>query len=167
MQNKSKNNVSILKLTLFVVLFAAAGYFREYFFVQINNILYMKYYNTDSTLAVGNIMKVFERMNYATLYYLKYPFTVIWTAAFFFLNLSCIKYLSAYRSKNFKSLLVFYAIMLGIAGLSMAFSFFVNGTWETDEYTLSRWLFGVAQSPIPALILLAAATLREKVQATG
>jgi hypothetical protein len=52
--------------------------------------------------------------------------------------------------------------MLGLAALSMIYGYFVNGRLQDDEYTLSRWLMGIAQSPIICLILLASEKLYQK-----
>jgi hypothetical protein len=144
----------LLPLFFFLLLFAALGYFREYFFVQINNIMYMKYYHITSPLAVGRVMLVFERMDYDLLYYLKYPFTIIWTAIFFASNYFFLKTISG--QQQFLKLLIWsYVTMLFIAACSMAYGYLFHDRLQSDEYTLSRWLLGIAQSPIVGLILLA------------
>jgi hypothetical protein len=53
-------------------------------------------------------------------------------------------------------------VLLVVAGLSMAIGYGLSGTLKNDEYTLSRWLLGIAQSPIICLILLAAGNLYNK-----
>jgi hypothetical protein len=44
----------------------------------------------------------------------------------------------------------------------MVYGYFVHGVLDKDEYTLSRWLMGIAQSPIICLILTASEQLYKK-----
>ena len=48
-----------------------------------------------------------------------------------------------------------YLIVLTVAGLSMLFGYIVNQRLQDDEYTLSRWLVGIIQSPIVTIIIIA------------
>ena len=48
-----------------------------------------------------------------------------------------------------------YLILLTLAGLSMLFGVIVKQRLQDDEYTLSRWLLGIAQSPIITIVFLA------------
>ena len=52
--------------------------------------------------------------------------------------------------------------MFALAGLSMIYGYFINGRLQDDEYTVSRWLMGIAQSPIICLILIASEKLYNK-----
>lgn len=159
MPTKTLSTKLLLYILFFITAFLACGYFREYYFVQINNILYMKYYHTSSPLAVGLVMQPFQALSYDALYYSKYPATVIWSALFFGLNYLLLRIFGS--SKDLLRMLVLaYMLMLVLAGLSMAYGFFINDRLQSDEYTLSRWLLGIAQGPIPGLVLLAAGRLR-------
>ncbi len=143
---------------LFIALFAVCGYFREFFFVHMNNIMYMTYYHKTSVLKVPAVMKVFESFDYPTLYYSKYFFTVAWVLLFYFLNYFALKKLSdvpVFRRVLFAA----YCTMLLLSALAMGYGYFTTNTLLNDEYTVSRWLMGVAQSPIISLILLASEKL--------
>jgi hypothetical protein len=150
-----KNRIAIF---LFVAIFALLGYFREFFFVNLNNILYQQYYHRPSGLPVPAIMKFFLRFNYDTLYYLKYPLTVMSTFIFFTANYFAVKTFIA-NAFFLKILMITYAGMMVLAALSMAYGYLVYNSLQHDEYTLSRWLMGIAQSPIICLILLASEKL--------
>ncbi len=155
------NRQKLSWLILFFLIFLSLGYFREFFFVHMNNIMYMKYYNQTSTLTVPPVMTFFENFSYNTLYYSKYAYTLIWTAIFFFANYFALKKLT--HNKLFLKILVYaYLLMLTISFLSMAYAYFVKSNLQTDEYTLSRWLMGIAQSPLICLILLASENLYKK-----
>jgi hypothetical protein len=56
-------------LVLFFFLFGCLGYFREFFFVHLNNIMYQKYYGTSSTLPIPRVMEVFTHSSYASFYF--------------------------------------------------------------------------------------------------
>ncbi len=143
---------------LVFLIFAVLGYFREFFFVQINNILYRKYYNRETMLAVAPLMQIFQKFSYDGLYYAKYLLTLIWLSFFLWANYFALKKLSD-SPILIKILLYTYAIMLLLAVGSMTFGYFFNDRLQDDEYTLSRWLMGIAQSPIICLILLASEKL--------
>ncbi|MBL7912865.1 MAG: hypothetical protein JNJ41_17510 [Bacteroidia bacterium] len=61
-----------------------------------------------------------------------------------------------------KFLVYSYLILLSLAAIAMTYGYFINGHLQDDEYTLSRWLLGIAQSPIICLILIASEKLYPK-----
>jgi small-conductance mechanosensitive channel len=143
---------------LFILLFALAGYFREFLFVHMNNIMYMNYYHKTSILKVPSFMKVFETWDYATLYYSKYFFTIAWVIVFYLLNYFTLKKLCDVPVFR-RYLLYSYCMMFLISAIAMGYGYLTKNTLLSDEYTVSRWLMGVAQSPIISLILLASEKL--------
>lgn len=147
-------------LLTFMGLFWLLGYVREFFFVHLNNIMYEKYYG-HTTLPVPGVMQVFTRIPYNTLYYSKYLYTLAGVLLFFALSWLAIKKLS--DEKKLSTILIYsYLILLFLAGISMVYGYFVKDRLQDDEYTLSRWLLGIAQSPIICLILLASEKLYYK-----
>lgn len=148
-------------IIFFLFLFGCLGYLREFFFVHLNIILHQKYYGSVSPVPVPEIMKVFSRFSYGSLYYSKYVYALVWTAVFFSANYFALKKLTDNRYL-IRVLIYAYCIMLGLAAISMAYGYFVNQRLQSDEYTLSRWLLGIAQSPIICLILLASEKLYNK-----
>ena len=148
-------------LIAFIFLFALLGYIREFFFVHLNIIMFEKYYNSKTDAPFPEIMNVFRSFSYDTLYYSKYAYTALWVLIYFFANFYALKTLS---HTNFlrRVLLYTYLVMIVIAALSMAYGYFLNNRLQDDEYTLSRWLMGIAQSPIICLILLASENLYNK-----
>ena len=146
---------------IFVLLFAFMGYFREFFFVYLNVILYEKYYHSVSPAPFPEIMNFFRRFSYDTLYYSKYVYTLLWILLYFIANFFALKKLSSIA--YFRKLLIYsYLIMFVLAFFAMIYGYFINGRLQDDEYTLSRWLMGIAQSPIICLILLASEKLYNK-----
>ncbi|MFN7910640.1 MAG: hypothetical protein ACK5QC_02380 [Bacteroidota bacterium] len=144
-----------LKLLFLFVLFGIVGYFREFFFVQLNVILYQKYYNQiNEGVSIASIMQPFNQLSYSTLYYSKYIFTIASVSLFYGLN-----YIALYTlnyKKNLKFLNFCYLLLLTLASASMLYGYLINNRLQDNEYTFSRWLLGIAQSPIVFILLVAA-----------
>jgi len=142
----------------FFMLFALLGFGREFFFVNLNNIMYMMYYKHDSSMPVPAMMKGFLDWPYETLYYSKYGFTLLCTALYFALSYWALKRLTS-RGFFTRVLSYSYLAFLVLSGLSMLYGYLVKDRLNDEEYTLSRWLMGVLQSPILCLILIASEKL--------
>jgi hypothetical protein len=152
--------MKIKTLIIFLLIFGCIGYFREFFFVNLNNIMFQKYYN-HTDLPIPAVMEPFNSFSYKTLYYSKYILSLVWIAIFFVANYLAVKYLSDQKIL-LKFLIYSYIILLTLAALAMIYGYFVNGRLQDDEYTVSRWLLGIAQSPIICLILIASEKLYPK-----
>jgi hypothetical protein len=147
----------------FFLLFGLLGFGREFFFVNLNNIMYMLYYHNTSTMPVPGIMKGFMNWPYDTLYYSKYGFTLLCTALYFVLSFWTLKRLTG-RPFFTRVLSYAYLIFLALSALSMVYGYFVKDRLADEEYTLSRWLMGVLQSPVVCLILVASEKLYKPVE---
>src|ERR1041385_3056093 len=81
MKKKSGKKIIILLLILFYI---AAGFFREFIFLNINEQSRITYYHdTDSHVAAS--MQWLSGLSYATLYYSKWALTLLFTFFFTFL----------------------------------------------------------------------------------
>lgn len=138
---------------IYLLVFIVLGYSREFFFVHLNNILYLKYYG-HSSLPVPSVMSIFHSWSYETIYWSKYLFTFISLGLFFGLNYFTVLHISQ-QKKVVKFISYTYLLLLILSSISMGIGYFINGRLQDDEYTLSRWLIGTLQSPIPALFFLA------------
>ena len=152
--------MKIIKILIFIFLFGCLGYFREYFFVNLNNIMYQKYYgHTD--LPMSSLLSFFKLFSYNTLYFSKYFLTLLWIGLFYVVNFFCLKKMS--EDKILLKILTYtYILLLILAAVSMMYGYFINKRFQDDEYTISRWLLGIAQSPIICLILMASEKLNTK-----
>lgn len=148
-------------ILIFLFLFGILGYFREFFFVHLNNIMYIKYYGHPTGLSVPSVIQPFNSFSYHTLYYSKYFFTILSVILFFLTAYLAIIKLTANRIL-LRFLIYSYCLLLVLASISMAYGLVFNQRLQDDEYTLSRWLLGIAQSPIICLILLASENLYNK-----
>ncbi len=140
---------------LFFLLFAFLGYFREKFFVAINHLMFIKYYgHNDNGPPLDAFIRFFDQYEYSTLYYMKYPCTILSILLFGTLSFYAVRFILGTK-KLWRWVVYSYLILLTLAGLSMLFGYIVNGRLQDDEYTLSRWLVGIIQSPIITIIIIA------------
>jgi hypothetical protein len=95
------------------------------------------------------------------LYYSKYLYTLLWAFLFFITGFFAVRKLTAHP-QLIRIFIYSYVLMLSLAFLSMLYGYFANNRLQDDEYTLSRWLLGIAQSPIICLILVASEKLYNK-----
>jgi hypothetical protein len=151
-----------LLFILFFLLFGVLGLYREYFFGNYNNVMYFMY-NGDTTVPVRPDFQLFLGFSYKTLYYLKYVFTLIFFIAFFILSYLSVKVLTGDK-KILKWFTYSYLLLLLLSTLLMVWTYFFRTNFESDEYSVSRWLMGIAQSPLPALFFIATAKLNEELR---
>ena len=57
-----------------------------------------------------------------------------------------------------------YVLLLVLSGISMAYNYLINNQLAGDEYTFSRWLMGIAESPLVAFFMIASSKLYNKFQ---
>ncbi len=149
-----------LLYSLYVLLFAFLGFSREFLFVNINNKLYQLYYG-HSNLPLPNILSFLNNFEYTTIYYSKYPLTIFYYLAYCALTYFVVKNICL--NKAFSRWIIYlYAILLIIAGITMAFNYLINNTLSGNEYLFSRWLMGIAQSPLIAFFMIASHKLYTK-----
>lgn len=139
---------------VFFLLFALLGYYREKFFVAINHVLFVKYYGNTNDAPMDQFTAFFEQFSYETLYYAKYPSTILSILLFGLLSYYSVRFILGTK-KLWRWVVYSYLILLTLAGLSMLFGYIVNQRLQDDEYTLSRWLVGIIQSPIITIIIIA------------
>ena len=147
---------------LFCLAFGSLGLFREYFFGNYNNVMYMLY-NRESTVPVEENFRFFLGLSYKTAYYLKYVFSILFVALFFVISVLFLRTFSSDK-KLLKWLSYSYLVLLLLSMVLMLSAYFIRVNLESDEYSVSRWLMGIAQSPLPALFLLATAKLNEELR---
>lgn len=149
-----------LMFAIFGLLFGGLGFFREYFFHHINNVMYYQYHG-ETTIPIHPMFTGFLSLPYKTVYYLKYVFTFAFVLFFYLLSLWCVKFYTQDK-KLLKWLTYSYLVLLLLSLILMLWSYFVVVKLDSDEYSVSRWLMGVAQSPLPALFFIATAQLNKK-----
>lgn len=144
---------------LFIVMFLL-GLFREFTFLNLNFQLQYLYYDTPyyRVHAFFHFLNDFE---YLTLYNSKWVLTILFTLCFMALSLLIIK--SAFGQKRLLRItLISYGVVFLLAGGAYGLGLLL-GSRETG-YIVARFLMGLLQSPIPAMVLLLAFKLQQKTQ---
>lgn len=131
-------------------------------FVNINNQLYKLYYHNND-IDIPQSLNFITHFSYSTLYYLKYPLTLLYYLAYFLTTYLAVKHIF-YDKKYEKWVIYIYAILLALSVITMAYNYFINNQLGGDEYTFSRWLSGIAQSPLVAFFIIASGKLYNKFQ---
>lgn len=150
----------VLQYSLFLTLFAFLGFSREFLFVNINNQLYKLYYNNPE-YVLPDSLSFLSNFSYSQLYYSKYPLTIFYFLAYFYTSLWSTKILCPTPTVS-KWIIYIYAILLILAGIIMLYNYFSYNQLNVNAYTLSRWLMGIAQSPLVAFFTIASASLYTK-----
>lgn len=141
----------LIKLFLFLLFFVILGLLREYVFININNIIYFKYYKQTSVpipFGFGELTK----FSFAELYYLKYPLTLVFVVVYYVSNRFFLKQFQV--SDLYVQLLnIAYFCLLFISALLMLYAYLFHQKLNDDEYLISRGLMGLAQSPLISFVL--------------
>jgi hypothetical protein len=143
-----------IKITLLILLLMALGFFRENLFVNINSVLYNKWYN--EIHPVVWYVSFLGNFSYKTIYIAKWFITPLFALIYWFAQKQLL--LSIFNEKKIiKWLSVLYLSLFLLAGI-----FFVAG-WALGDvykgYTLSRLFMGLLESPVACMILIPTAYL--------
>lgn len=68
------------------------------------------------------------------------------------------------HKKNTLWIIYIYVLLLALSTLSMGYNYLINNQLGGDEYTFSRWLMGIAQSPLVCFFIIASSKLYNKFQ---
>lgn len=130
--------------------------------MNINNQLYSLYYQ-HSNFALPDSLIFLKEIDYTTLYFLKYPLTILYFLSYFFVSFFAVRQICKDK-KNAVWVTYIYALLLVLSGISMAYNYIIHNQLNGDEYTFSRWLMGIAQSPLVAFFIIASSKLYNKFQ---
>jgi hypothetical protein len=132
----------------------ALGFFRENLFVNINGVLYNKFYNKNAPIIW--YLSFLSNVSYKTIYTAKWFITPFFTLMFWFIQKQFL-WVVFNEKKVINWLSVLYLSLFLLAGI-----FFVVG-WALGDinkgYVFSRLFMGLLQSPIACMILIPTAYL--------
>lgn len=148
MKKSTRTKISIV---LLIALYIATGFFREFIFLNINEQSRVTFYHlNDSHVAAS--MQWLSGLSYSTLYYTKWPLTLLFTAYFAFIAAAIIKLW--FTNKNFvKITWLAYSITFA-TGLAFYFAGALTGEREST-YGIARFLAGLTETPALLVMLLA------------
>lgn len=143
--------VSLIKLFLFLLFFVLLGLFREYIFLNINNVIYFKYYK-NTTVPIPFGFGWLTKLSFEQLYFLKYPLTIIFVIIFFISNFFFLKQMQVYPL-YIKILILCYILIIITSAILMLYAYYFHQRLDDNEYSISRGLMGLAQSPLISFVL--------------
>ncbi len=151
-----------LKYIIFLVFFAMLGFSREFIFVNLNDRLYTMYYGHEESL-LPNGLQFIKHYSYTTLYYSKYLLTILYFLAYGLVSYIAVSLICS--DKPFAKWVVYlYLFIVSISGITMLYNYFINGQLDGDNYLFSRWLMGIAQSPLIAFFMISSHLLYKKMK---
>lgn len=140
-----------IKIAFYIAGILALGMFRESLFLNINAVLYNKYYPDAGAHGPSAAYAFLERLSYQALYGSKWIVTLLIVAAFWFLQRLLLSTLFA-EKKPRKWLSMLYLSLFLLAAISYGTGW-ITGHLEPG-YRFSRIFMGLLQSPVPAMILI-------------
>lgn len=150
----------IVNYLIFFAIFAILGFSREFLFVNTNNLMYKIYYHNDS-IIIPESLDFLSKYSLDTIYYGKYALTILYFIFYFIASYFAVKIICS--DKKVTTWIVYiYGLILLLSSLTMAYNYIINNQLSGDEYTFSRWLMGIAQSPLVAFFTIAASALKTK-----
>lgn len=149
-----------LKYLSILSVFAFLGFSREFVFVNINNQLYKTYYKNNDIL-ISKSLTFLSKYNYETLYYIKYPLTILYFTVYFIVSFYSVKIICD-NKKITRWIVYIYSLLLILSSITMLYNYIINNQLSGEEYTFSRWLMGIAESPLVAFFVISASALYSK-----
>jgi hypothetical protein len=140
-------NISIVLIALFLLL---SGYLRDFIFKKINALLQAWDHNMDYDMP--SPMAFLANWQYDSVLSLKWLLTFVFWGIYLFISLITVK-LFFRRNLYIKITLGVFVGVLLISGIFMGLGFLIKPISE-KMYEFTRYLMGIAQSPIIIMILL-------------
>ena len=145
---KFKNTLFIISL---IILLIFLGFLRLYFFVNINNQL-KENLNSPIFLYPNRIDFIADFSNHQ-LMVLKWSLTVLFTLIYLLVSCYAVKFF--WGDRNFVKITIAVYLFLVLASFVAMTIGYLFGSDE-KAYTFSRYLMGIAQSPLVLMILIPA-----------
>lgn len=135
--------------------------FRESLFLNLNAVLYNKYYPDAGAHGPSESYAFLEQFSYQSLYNSKWVLTLLIVAAFWFLQRMLLAAIYA-EKKPLSWLGMLYLSLLLLAAISYGAGW-ITGNLEPG-YRFSRIFMGLLQSPVPSMILIPIAYFYKQTQ---
>ena len=128
------------------------GFYRDFLFKSINALLKAWDFDIDYEMSFG--LRFFENYEYESIVHIKWGLTILFTIIYFLLSYFAIKLV--FLNKRYNRITVTsYFILVVISALLTLLGFLLPGI-AGKTYLISRYLMGIAQSPIVLMILIPA-----------
>ena len=139
-------------LSVIIILILFLGYYRDFIFKGINAILQAKDLQASYTPAVS--LQFLQHYSYPSLLKIKWGLTLLFSLTYLGIALYSVHLI--FRNPKFNRITIATYLVVGlISGLFMATGVVFQGVSD-KMYEFSRYLMGMAQSPIILMILIPA-----------
>lgn len=142
-----------LRILLIVLVLLFLGFLKEYVFVGINMVLFSKYYSApvEDGEPIRPAFMFLTAFSYNTIYTLKWLITPAFIGLFWFLQKKLLTIIFAEKKTSYW-LGVMYLSLLLLAGISFFTGWAIG--YIHEGYRFSRIFVGLAESPVPGMILI-------------
>ncbi|MGZ3865704.1 MAG: hypothetical protein ACXVOH_07820 [Bacteroidia bacterium] len=141
------------KIAALVIPLMLLGFLKEYLFTGMNAQLYNKFYDPDEKYKniINPPFTLLDSLSYWNIYTIKWCITPVFIFLFWFLQKKLMTLLFT-EKKAVRWLGFMYLSLLLLAGISF-FTGWAVGYIE-DGYRFSRIFVGLAESPVPCMVLI-------------
>ncbi|HXB38898.1 MAG TPA: hypothetical protein VNZ49_00055 [Bacteroidia bacterium] len=141
-----------LKITGFILAMLISGFFREILFVNMNAVLYYKYFQPgEATHLFHENFRFLTAFSYKTLYISKWFITLGFVFLFWFIQKKFIFFLFTEKKAVFWLGMLYLSLLL-LAGISFGTGWLLGNLEQ--GYRFSRIFTGLLESPVPCMILI-------------
>ena len=148
----------IIHITLILISIVFFSFYRDFLFKSINALLQAWDYDMD--YPIHTTLSFLKKYEYSTVYNFKWFLTLFFSGIFLFVLIWTIKVL--FNNKRYRTVAILsYLIITILSALFMSVGYFFTDSAE-KMYEASRFLMGMAQSPIILMILIPIFLLSEK-----
>lgn len=153
-----KFSKKIIYLILIGCIIVGLGYYRDFVFKNLNALIQSQEFTFDFSMPYS--LSFFENVEASTLIKIKWLLTFI--CAILYLTLSILSIQLLFKNKTYLWIVIWtYLILAFISAVFMLTGFFFPGI-SGNMYLFSRYLMGIAQSPLVLMILIPAFKISEK-----
>ena len=154
--SKLKKLIFILS---FIVLYLAAGYFRDFFFININKQLHaLGYVRNSNPEPIDETLLFITVFSYKQLFIIKWILTIVFGILYWGIGMSVIKFLTSNENIYRKGFTMVYLALIVISSLFISTGWILSdNTWT---YTTSKFLMDIAQSPKVIMFLIPATFIK-------
>lgn len=148
----------IIHITLILISIVFFSFYRDFVFKSINALLQAWDYDMD--YPIHPTLSFLKKYEYSTVYNFKWFLTLFFSGIFLFLLIWTIKVL--FNNKRYRTVAILSYLIITILSALFMFVGYIFTDLAEKMYEASRFLMGMAQSPIILMILIPLFLLSEK-----
>lgn len=148
----------IISLILVAGVIIFLGYYRDFVFKNINALIQSNELNIDFSMPPS--LSIFNNFEYTNLIKIKWLLTIICSAFYLIISIISIKIL--FENKKYIHIAIGVYIALTLVSAIFMTTGYLFPTLSKNMYSFSRYLMGMAQSPLILMILIPAFKISEK-----